>query len=136
MSDENVQLARQVFEAVAQQDSASLLELTHPDVEWRSFFALGEGEGVYRGHSGIERYVSDLADAWEVIDPDIDQAIGLGGVVLLVGRVHYRGRGSGVETAESAGWVLKIRDGQVLSFRAFHEPEQALEAAGLPRSST
>jgi ketosteroid isomerase-like protein len=133
MSQENIELARQVFEAVAQRDSSRLIELTEPEVEWRSFFAVGEEGGVYRGHTGIQRYVKDLDDAWELIHPDIEQGIGLGSVVLLVGQVQYRGRGSGVETAEPAGWVLKFRAGRVLSFRAFHEPEQALEAAGLPK---
>jgi ketosteroid isomerase-like protein len=131
MSQENVDLAREVSEAVTRRDPSRLLELTDPEVEWQSFFALGEEGGVYRGHSGIHRYVRDLDDAWEVLHPVIDEGIGVGAVALLVGQLRYRGRESGVETTEQAGWVLKFRAGRVLSFRAFHEPEQALEAAGL-----
>jgi hypothetical protein len=65
MSQGNVELARKVLEGLATQDPDTLIELSHPDVEWHSFFALGEG-GVYRGHEGTRRYMSDLADAWEV----------------------------------------------------------------------
>ena len=93
MSQKNLELARDVFDAVAQQDLSRLIELTHPEVEWQSFFALGEEGGAYRGHSGIERYVSDLKDAWEIVHPEIESGVSVGSVVLVVGRVRYRGRG-------------------------------------------
>jgi ketosteroid isomerase-like protein len=52
---------------------------------------------------------------------------------VLIGRIHYRGRTSGIETETPAGWMLKFRDGRVVCFRAFREPERALEALGLGR---
>jgi ketosteroid isomerase-like protein len=131
MSEEHVELARDVMSALSQRDYDRLVTLADPGVEWRSFFAeLGEG-GVYRGIDGMRRYVDDLADAWEIVRADVDDAIGVGNVVLLVGRIHYRGKGSGVEDETSAGWMLKFREGKVVRFRAFRDPEQALEAAGL-----
>jgi ketosteroid isomerase-like protein len=104
------------------------LQAMDPEVEWHSFFAeLGE-EGVYRGHDAMRQYVSDLNDAWEIVRPDVDDGLAVGDVVVLVGRVHYRGKASGVETDSSAGWLFKFRDGKVFYFRAFREPEQALGA--------
>jgi hypothetical protein len=35
------------------------------------------------------------------------------------------------EVKSTAGWMLKFRHGRVICFRAFREPEQALEAVGL-----
>jgi ketosteroid isomerase-like protein len=125
-SGAHVELAREVFAAVGRQDLSRLIELTDPAVEWRSFFALGEAGGVYRGHAGIRRYMSDLADAWEFVRPEIDDGVALGSVVVLVGEIHYRGRGSGVETRSLAGWMLKFRAGKVIIFRAFLDPEEAL----------
>ena len=52
-------------------------------------------------------------------------------VTLLVGRIHYRGKTSGVENETPVGWMLRFRDGKLASFRAFRDPEQALEAVGL-----
>ena len=75
--------------------------------------------------------MSDLADAWEIGTAEVDDALGIGDIALLVGRIHFRGRGSGVESALPAGWMLKFRDGKVLRFRAFRDPAQALEAVGL-----
>jgi ketosteroid isomerase-like protein len=131
MSEETLDLARAVMEALSQRDLARLTALASPDVEWHSFFAgLGEG-GVYRGHEGTRRYLHDLDEAWEIVRADVDDGIAVGDVALLVGRIHYRGRGSGAETETPAGWMLKFRTGKVVRFRAFREPDEALQAAGL-----
>ena len=130
MPQANVELARTVLDALGARDADRLIALSDPDVEWHSFFALSEG-GMYRGHDGARRYMSDLDDAWEVGRAEVDDSLAVGDVAVLLGRIHYRGRGSGVESASPAGWMFKFRDGKVLCFRAFREPEQALEAVGL-----
>jgi ketosteroid isomerase-like protein len=131
MSQENVELARKVLHALGTRDSARLIALSDPEVEWHSFFAMGEGGSSYRGHDGTRRYMSDLNDAFEIGRAEVDDALGVGDLAVLVGRIHYRGKGSGVEGDSPAGWMLKFRDGKLLRFRAFREPEQALEAVGL-----
>ena len=50
--------------------------------------------------------------------------------MVLVGRIHYRGKASGVEAESKSGYILKFRDGRLLRFRPFREPEAALEAVG------
>ena len=131
MSQQNVTLAHEVLAALRERDAERLIELSHPEVEWRSFFAMGEEGGMYRGHKGARRYMSDIADAWEVGRAEVDDALGIADVVVLVGRLRYRGKGSGVESTTPAGWMLKFRDGKLLCFRAFREPAPALEAVGL-----
>src|SRR5438094_816073 len=126
----SVELAQEVLATLGTRDAERLVALSDPEVEWHSFFALSEG-GVYCGHDGTRRYMSDLADAWEIGAAEVDDALGVGDIALLVGRIHYRGRGSGVESASPVGWMLKFRDGKVLRFRAFRDPAQALEAVGL-----
>ena len=130
MSQENVELAREVLAALGTRDPLRLIAISDPEVEWHSFFALGE-EGVYRGYDGARRYMSDLAVAWEMAYAEVDDALGIADFALLVGRIHFRGKGSGVESTSPAGWMLKFRDGKLLRFRAFGEPAQALEAVGL-----
>jgi ketosteroid isomerase-like protein len=130
MAQKNLDLAREVLAALGKRDPAVLIAMSDPDVEWHSFFALGEG-GAYRGHDGARRYMSDLEDAWEVGRAEVDDGLAIGDIAVLVGRIHYRGKGSGVESASPAGWMLKFRDGKLLCFRAFREPAQALEAVGL-----
>jgi ketosteroid isomerase-like protein len=130
MSQENVDLAQRFMQTLNTRDPALLSALSDPEVEYHSFFALGE-RGAYRGHDGARRYMSDLNDAFEHVRADVDDALGVGNLVVLVGRIHFRGKGSGVESEAPSGWVLRFRDEKLLSFRAFREPEQALEAVGL-----
>jgi ketosteroid isomerase-like protein len=126
----NVELARQILEALTRRDLKRLIEVSHPGVEWHSFFAdLGEG-GVYRGHDGLRQWLSDLDDALELARVELDDALGVGDVVVPVDRLHYRGRGSGVESELPAGWLFEFREGKVRYWRAFREPEQALKALG------
>src|SRR5215212_5543066 len=130
MSQENVGLAHQVIDAVERRDLKSLIELTDSEVEWRSAFVV-TGGGVYRGHAGLREYVKDMNDAWEIVRLDVDHEIGVGNIVVFVGRIHYRGKGSGVEAESQSGYMLKFHDGRVVTFRPFQEPESALEAVGL-----
>ena len=131
MEDETLKLARQVMDAIGERDLSRLSALTDPEVEWRSFFAALLPTGQYHGHDGLRTYVKDLDEAWEVVRGDVEQGVAVGDVALLVGRIHYRGRGSAVENESPAGWMLQFRQGRVVCFRAFMEPEQALAAVGL-----
>jgi ketosteroid isomerase-like protein len=130
MSQENLELARQVLDALGAHDAERLVELSQPKVEWHSFFALSE-RGVYRGHDGTHRFMRDVTDAFDIAHAEVDDALGIGHIVVLVGRVHFRGKGSGADSTAAAGWVLTFRGGKLLSFRAFREPERALQAVGL-----
>jgi ketosteroid isomerase-like protein len=109
-----------------------VIELADPEVEWHSFFAELGDEGAYRGHDGTRQYLRDLNDAWEIARADVDDGLGVGDVALLVGRLHYRGRSSGVETETPTGWMFKFRDGEVVCFRAFRDPKRVFEALGVP----
>jgi ketosteroid isomerase-like protein len=131
MSQGSVELAGQVMDALGRRDLSRVIALTDPGVEWHSFFAELGDEGVYRGHDGTRQYMRDLNDAWEIVRADIDDGLGVGDVAVLIGRIHYRGKSSGIETETPAGWMLKFRHGRVICFRAFRDPEQALEAVGL-----
>ena len=131
MSRETMELATRALELLSAGEFSALIDVTDPEVEWHSFFAeLSEG-GVYRGHEGMRRYADDLTDAWDIVRTDIDDQLAIGDVAVLVGRIHYRGKESGVETETEAGWVLKVRNGKVTYFRAFREPERALGRLGL-----
>lgn len=136
MSQENVERAKEVLDALGERDAERLIALSDPNVEWRSFFAIGQEGGVYRGHDGTRQYMNDLDDAWEIGRALVDDALGVGDVTVLVGYLHYRGKGSGVESETPAGWMLRFRQGKLVHFRAFREPERALEAAGLSDAHT
>jgi ketosteroid isomerase-like protein len=107
------------------------LQKADPEVEWHTLIAgLGEA-GIYHGHEGTRQWLADLDDAFGDTHPDLDDGIAVGEVVVLVGRLHYRGRTSGAESESAIGWMMRFRRGKVIRFRVFRGPGDALEAVGL-----
>jgi ketosteroid isomerase-like protein len=131
MSQENVEAVHRVLTAVSERDVPCLIGLTDPDIEWRSFFAaLSEG-GEYRGHDGMRQYVADLREAFETLRVDVSSLLDVGETIVGIGRLYYKGQGSGVEADSAAGWVFRFRGGKVLYFHAFRDPEKVFGAVGL-----
>jgi hypothetical protein len=60
MSQETVERARRVMEALSRGELAVMIGSADPQVEWRSFFA------------------EDLRDAWEIVRADVDDVKGSG----------------------------------------------------------
>lgn len=127
---EHRELVDQLVDAVARQDVERLLELTDPDVEWQSVFAQLREGGLYRGHDGIRQYMADLADTAEALQSVIEGFLSVGATIVAVGRLTYRGKGSGVETETAVGYFLRVRDGRALQLRVFRDPEEALAHLG------
>jgi ketosteroid isomerase-like protein len=130
MTPPTIDLARRALSLLSDGEFEELIGMTDPEVKWHSFFAeLGKG-GVYTGHEGMREYARDLKDAWDLVRVELDDALEVGDVALLVGRIHYRGKTSGVETKDPAGWSLTFQNGKVVEFRAFRDPERALRDIG------
>jgi ketosteroid isomerase-like protein len=72
-----------------------------------------------------------MLEGWELWDWEPEQYTPVRDQVVVVVRYRARGRGSGVEVEgrESALWTF--REGKVWRYAWFHEPGDALEAAGL-----
>jgi ketosteroid isomerase-like protein len=129
MSQANVDVAQQTAVAVGRRDVEFLLAVSDPAVEWHTSVSIAKG-GAYHGHDGVREYLRDIDETFELLEPTFDRALDVGDLVLAVGRLHYRGKASGVETDVPMGWVFKFREGKVFYMRAFRDPEQALGALG------
>ena len=131
MSQENVGAVREIAAALGRRDVDCFLELSDPAVEWHSSISVVSEGGAYHGHDGIRQYMSDVIETFEDLEATLDHVIDVGDLVLAVGRLHYRGKTSGVETEADMGWVFRFRQGKVVYLRAFRDPEEALATTGL-----
>jgi ketosteroid isomerase-like protein len=133
MSQDNVAVFRRGAEAYNRRDAEAFLEDAHPDVEWRPVFQtlLGGGATVFRGHDAIRRMFQEVDESLAAIDAEWSDIRDLGERVVATGRLHIRGRESGVETESPLGIVVDFSDGKVLRVQTFLDPAQALDAAGL-----
>ena len=89
-------------------------------------------EGVsYQGHDGMRQWFEDVAEYWESMWVEADEFLDAEEAVVVVGRVHARGKASGVAVESPAAWVFHLRDDRLSYLRFYLDCSQALQAVGL-----
>jgi ketosteroid isomerase-like protein len=125
-----LEIVRQGFDRWRNKDLPGSLELFDEDCEIRPL--LGQVEGaVYRGHEGVRRWFDDVYSHWTEFRPELHAFAEAEASLLIAGRVHARGRHSGVELDTTMWWTFTFRGGRVWRLRASQEPTDAHRAAGL-----
>ena len=141
MSQENVDLVRRLYEAVAARETETVLSIYHPDLVWdhthnSELAGLMAGQSrVYRGHDGLRRWSRDFYDALQDVTAELLDVVDLGdGRVLVVLNYRAKGRGSGLdfEITHLAG-IFTIAKDQVIRADWYRDEAQALEKAGVRR---
>jgi ketosteroid isomerase-like protein len=132
MSLENVAIVRRVMQCFAEQDMDAALADIHPQatLDWSNSNA--PDRGVYVGHSAWRAFMQARDEALaerrfesvELIPAGDDR-------VVLLGRVHERGRASGIEVDSSGAAVWTLSEGKVVRFEIYQSRADALEAVGL-----
>ena len=134
MSEENVEIVRRVYDAVARHDTATVIAAYDPEVEWdtsRSPWGSMMGGRLYRGHEGLRRFYREWYEAWGDYDEVLEELIDAGEQVIVAATGRGRGRASGAEVEWSQYGVWMIRDGKVIRVVWFPTRDEALKAAGL-----
>jgi ketosteroid isomerase-like protein len=133
MAQENVEIVRRLFDALARRDAKSVLALYDPEVEWDASRA-GPGEafigGIYHGHEGLRGYFREWYEAWESIEYDCEELVDAGERVMSAVTNRGRGRVSGAELEYKQYAVWTIRDGRIVRVVWFNARDEALEEAG------
>ena len=129
MSQENVEIATQAIGAFNGGNVGAFAALTTQDFEWSPSMVAIEGE-IYRGRSGIETYFGTLGAAWEKFQILREGFRDLGDVVVMLGRLEGRGKGSGAPVDSPLGMVFDLRDGAIARIRGYLDHAEALEAVG------
>jgi ketosteroid isomerase-like protein len=113
-------------------DIDGMLAPMHPDVEFQPLRAVLEGT-VYHGHEGFRRWLLDMADDWREFDLEVIDVSEVGpNCIIVQGRVHARGRASGVVLDATAAWLCELRDGLIGQLRFYTDVETARAAATPP----
>jgi ketosteroid isomerase-like protein len=134
MSEENVEIVRRVYEAVARRDTETVFALYDHEVEWdfsRSPFRNVVGTTRYRGHEGLRRWWREWGEAWTNYEDSCDELIDAGRHVISVVHSEAHGRASGAKVTLRQYGVWTIREGKVVRVVWLPTREEALEAAGL-----
>jgi ketosteroid isomerase-like protein len=127
---ENLRLAKLFFElwnaGVREIDE----ELTDPEIELHTPISSTRG-APYRGYDGVRQWLADIGDQFEEWSSEVPEFIDLGdNRVLCLGKLHLRGRGSGVEFDQEMAWLITFRDGRFLRYEVFTGHDEARRAVG------
>jgi ketosteroid isomerase-like protein len=129
MSERNVELAHQAYDAISRGDLDAFLALMDPEVVLLPRILAVEG-GALHGHDGIRRWWESIFSVFPDFRTEVVDVRAVGD--LTISEVHAHGSGEGSRTPfEEAIWVVAhVRDGKVVSWETFSSPSEALEAAG------
>lgn len=130
MSQENVKIAKRLFEAWERDGYGVVRELMDPEVEWVNPSYAVE-PGTRHGYDGFEAAVQALVAVYPDIQLSATQFAAVGDRVVVTVKVTTQSTGLGVPIAGEQGYVLDLRDGKVTRFAWFNDPREALEAVGL-----
>ena len=130
MSQENVELVRDLFELWSARNYEEFIEYAHPDVEIFSRFASLGGE-PYRGPEGVRTWVAEIEQSFGKFQVRADDFRDLGDQVLVLGAINLEGRTSGIEIEQPMGWLFELRDGKLARMLFYSSHAEALRAASL-----
>ena len=131
MSDENETLIREAYAAYGQGDTAKMVALVHPDLEW-TYLDPAFGAPEPQTCHGRPRLLQALArQARQGLAPVIEEIASSGNRVMVVvhtpGVDQYRAR-----PADDRNYlVLTLRQRQVIAMRACRDRAEAAGLAGL-----
>jgi ketosteroid isomerase-like protein len=130
----DVDRIRAAWEAWNQGDPSLALAMFTEDVEFEDPGVPDSRGEVYHGHEGVLKAWARWAEPWEEFTTELDYITGAGERIVSVHSVELRGKGSGVPMTFRYCYVYTLRDGQVMQFRTYLDPEEAFNAAGVPEA--
>jgi ketosteroid isomerase-like protein len=124
-------LARDLLDAYNRRDAEAFVATWHPNCEWHPFLtARVEGDPGYHGHNGLRAWFEDVDEMFDDIHGDLDEVREVGDMLVGLGHMHARGRGSGAEVSTAVGWVFELSGDKFRRGWAYTSHEEALRAAG------
>jgi ketosteroid isomerase-like protein len=82
----------------------------------------------YHGHAEFRDLFADMHEAWERMELIPQEIVDAGNPLVVLGHVHLRARGSGIEFDTPTGSVLWVERGLVVRERDFGDWDEALRA--------
>jgi ketosteroid isomerase-like protein len=128
MSEEYEETMRRGVDAVNRMDVEAIVEMTDPQVEWRTELI---GTPVYRGHEGVRQALRDVDRAWESWHTEATEVLAGDQTAFLGTHATARAKATGIPVEADLFYVAFFRGGKIVRFEGFNNRSQALEAAGL-----
>lgn len=129
MSQENVELVREVYAAWARGDFSAGADLRAAGFEYQQLSSSVE-PGLRRG-AEVGHALRGIFDVYEDVRIEAEEFIDAGERVVVVARVHGTARESGLKLEQRFGFVWTLSDLALIRTEVYRDRREALEAAGL-----
>jgi uncharacterized protein len=126
MSEENVEIVRQGFEAYGRGDLPAATA-HHDDA---IVFKPAE-EPPIEGREAVLSYIQRWEEPWEDYEAKVEDLIDAGDSVLVTFHVKAKGKGSGIEIDARSYQVHSLKRGKLVRMDEYLDRDEALRAAGL-----
>jgi ketosteroid isomerase-like protein len=134
MAEENVEIVRRIYDAVARGDNATVLAAYDAEVEFdfsRSPFREVLDHPIFHGAEGLRSFIRERYEAWETVADQLEELIDAGEQVVTVVISRGRGRTSRAEVEQTHYGVWTLQGGKVIRVAWLGTRAEALGAAGL-----
>lgn len=129
MRDDPEQLLRAAYAAWNAGDLEAATAHAAPDVE---VVQDPELPGAFhgRGPETLRGWLGSFFETWDEFRVELERVVRHGDRVVALARVHARGKASGIDVDVRVGHVATFRQGLIVRFETYGDPEAALRAAG------
>jgi len=131
MSQENVEIVRQAFDAFNRGDLEGVVAVCDPAVEWFPPKEL-PSPGPFYGHQGVRSALSDVLDIFSGVRAEPERLIDAGDRVVVIYMWSGEGKGSGLPLNQfgKQAVVFTMQNQKAVSVEWYLDAADALEAAG------
>jgi uncharacterized protein len=132
MSEENVNILREGYEAFNRGDIDAVTSIMDPNIEWQE----PDVEGLPSGgtHHGPDAVVNDVfgpaVELWEDFGAVAEEFLDAGERVVVLGRFQGRGKESGRTLDAPFAHVWTLRDGKLVHHRNYTDTANHLKSLG------
>lgn len=136
MSQQNVELARQAYDAYNREGINGILRYLDADVQWRNP-ADAPVAGLFVGHEGVAEWQRLTEEVWDEVRLEPVRINELpDGRILAVIRLRFRVSAHEIDMEVPFVHLIRIRGGKAISLSMYTSEAAALEAAGQTGANT
>src|SRR5919198_5301944 len=127
MSQENVEVIRQGWDAWLRGDLPALFRNCDPEIVWDTSHFREWPESDYHGIEGLQRFLEEWLDVWDEYEMSLEdvRAAPDGRVVSLFCH-RGKGRGSGVPLELAMAQIATLRNGKITRLENYSDRDEAL----------
>jgi uncharacterized protein len=131
-SHESIELVESAFDAWNRGELDAFAAHLAEDVAWLEVSGRPEGGDAERfGRDRLRQSLESLFEAWESYRLEVERIHDVGDRVVAIVREVARGRSSGVQIDGRWGYVITVRERQIVRIHAYRDAGQAFQAVGV-----